>query len=264
GAPDDRLRDAECRANVVHMLPSRAMLADALAQYLIWKRWSEWLLVVGTRVEDRLFADAVRRAAKRFGAKIVAEKVWEYGPDARRTAQAEIPVFTQGVDYDVLIVADEIGEFGDYLIYRTWDPKIVAGTQGLVPTMWHWTHEQWGAWQLQRRFQKLAGRRMTAIDHAVWTAVRVIGEAATRAASTDLAPLEAYLRSPEFALAAFKGVPLSFRPWNGQLRQPVLLAAPRALVSVSPQKGFLHQHSELDTLGYDAPETGCQLDQRLP
>ena len=233
---------------------------DALAQYLIWKKWRKWFLVVGRRDEDRLFAAAVRRAAGRFGGKIVAEKVWEYGPDARRTAQAEMPVFTQGIDYDVLIVADEIGEFGEYLIYRTWEPRLVAGTQGLVPTMWHRTHEQWGGWQLQRRFHKLVGRWMTPLDHAVWAAVRVIGEAATRAQSTAFDKVAAYLRGPEFALAAFKGVALSFRPWNGQLRQPVLLAAPRTLVSVSPQRGFLHQYTELDTLGYDRPESGCELD----
>jgi ABC transporter substrate binding protein (PQQ-dependent alcohol dehydrogenase system) len=65
------------------------------------------------------------------------------------------------------------------------------------------------------------------------------------------------MKSPQFELAAFKGVGLSLRSWNGQLRQPVLLATPKLLVSVSPQPGFLHQFSELDTLGIDKPETKC-------
>ena len=134
GAADDRLRNEDCRANILHTIPSRAMRADALAQYLGWKRWNRWFLVVGRRDEDALFAEAVRRSAKKFGAKIVAEKEWKYGPDARRTAQSEVPVFTQDVDYDILVVADEVGEFGEYLMYRTWDPRPVAGTQGLVPT----------------------------------------------------------------------------------------------------------------------------------
>jgi len=30
-------------------------------------------------------------------------------------------------------------------------------------------------------------------------------------------------------------------------------------LSVSPQEGFLHQTSELDTLGLDKPETKCRL-----
>ncbi|OHC77238.1 MAG: branched-chain amino acid ABC transporter substrate-binding protein, partial [Rhodospirillales bacterium RIFCSPLOWO2_01_FULL_65_14] len=257
--PYDALRNERCRANVLHTLPSRAMLADGLAQYLALKRWSKWLLVVGRRDEDKLLADALKRAAKRFGAKIVAEKPWTYGPDARRTAQSEVPVFTQDVDYDVLVVADEIGEFGEYLMYRTWAPKLVAGTQGLVPTSWHRTHEQWGAAQLQSRFLRTFKRQMNPTDYHVWAAVRAVGEAATRTRSVASRDIAAYIRSDDFGLPGFKGQALTFRKWNGQLRQPILLVTPNALVSVSPQKGYLHQVSHLDTLGYDAPESKCRM-----
>jgi ABC transporter substrate binding protein (PQQ-dependent alcohol dehydrogenase system) len=257
GAPDDSLRNEECRANILHTLPSRAMLADALAQYLAWKRWSKWLLVVGRRDEDKLFAEAVKRAAKRFGAKIIAEKAWTFGPDARRTAQSEVLLFTQDADYDVLVVADEVGEFGEYLMYRTWAPKVVAGTQGLVPTSWHRAHEQWGAAQLQSRFRKAFQRWMNPTDYHAWAAVRSVGEAATRTRSAKFQDISAYIRGSEFGLPGFKGQALSFRKWNGQLRQPILLAAPNALVWVSPQPGYLHQNSHLDTLGFDEPESKC-------
>lgn len=258
GSTDDSLRNALCAPNLLHTAPDRAMLADALAQYLAVKRWTKWLLIVGTRPEDRLYAAAVKRAAKRFGAEVVEEKTWSEDHDARRTAQAEMPVFTQGKRHDVVIVADEIGDFGDYVLYRTWEPRPVAGTQGLVPTNWHGAHEAWGAAQLQSRFKAAAQRVMSPRDHAVWAAIRAVGEAATRTRSTDPAALAAYIRGPDFTLAAFKGVPLSFRSWDGQLRQPVLLAADRSLVSVSPQDGFLHPKTELDTLGHDQPETGCR------
>ncbi|WP_449225226.1 ABC transporter substrate-binding protein [Azospirillum argentinense] len=258
GSTDDSLRNALCAPNLLHTAPDRAMLADALAQYLAVKRWTKWLLIVGTRPEDRLYAAAVKRAAKRFGAEVVEEKTWSEDHDARRTAQAEMPVFTQGKRHDVVIVADEIGDFGDYVLYRTWEPRPVAGTQGLVPTNWHRAHEAWGAAQLQSRFKAAAQRVMSPRDHAVWAAIRAVGEAATRTRSTDPAALAAYIRGPDFTLAAFKGVPLSFRSWDGQLRQPVLLAADRSLVSVSPQDGFLHPRTELDTLGHDQPETGCR------
>ena len=258
GSSDDSLRNALCAPNLLHTMPSRAMLADALGQYLAVKRWTKWLLVVGTRPEDKLYAAAVKRAAKRFGAEVVEEKTWSEDHDARRTAQAEVPVFTQGKRYDVLIVADEVGDFGDYLMYRTWDPRPVVGTQGLVPTNWHRAHEAWGSAQLQSRFKAGAGRVMLPRDHAVWAAVRTVGEAATRTRSTDPAALMAFIKGPDFTLAGFKGVPLSFRPWDGQLRQPVLLAADRSLVSVSPQDGFLHPKTDLDSLGYDQPETGCR------
>ena len=74
----------------------------------------------------------------------------------------------------------------------------------------------------------------------------------------DPAAIGAYLRGPKFELAAFKGARLTFRAWDGQLRQPVLLSDARSLVSVSPQPGYLHQSSELDTLGIDQPETTCK------
>jgi ABC transporter substrate binding protein (PQQ-dependent alcohol dehydrogenase system) len=264
GASEDRLRGADCRDNLLHIAPSRAMLTDALAQYLVAKRWRRWFLITGRTERDRLYAEALRRAARKFGARIVADKVWEFGPDARRTAQAEVPVFTQGPDHDVVIVADEPGEFGDLISYRTWEPRLIAGTQGLVPAAWHATQEQWGAAQFQNRFQRLAGRPMRALDYTMWVAVRAVGEAATRARATDIEAIRNYLRSPAFELAAFKGVPLTFRDWDWQLRQPIPLAHPASLVSMSPQAGFLHQRTPLDTLGIDKAESACPLAARSP
>lgn len=257
GAYDDRLRNGDCRSNVLHTLPSHAMRADALGQYLLKKRWTDWFLVPGTEEADQRFAQALKRTAKRFKLEIVAEKPWTHSYDARRTAQSEVAVFTQGVEYDILLVADENGLFGDYFPYRTWLPRPVAGTQGLVATAWHPAHEQWGAVQLQNRFRESAGRWMKPKDYAAWLAVRAIGEAATRSASLDFYKLRQYLVSDQLALAGFKGKPLSFRPWNGQLRQPILLSGPRAVVAVAPLEGFLHPVNELDTLGYDQRESQC-------
>lgn len=255
---DDENRNGQCRHGVLHMLPSRAMRADALAQYMSKKRWQKWFLVVGQTQEDQLFAAAIKRAAKRFNLKIVAEKNWTNDFDARRTAQADVPVFTQGEDYDVLVVADEQGLFGEYFDYRTWSPRPVIGTQGLIATAWHPSHEQWGAVQLQNRFKDQAGRWMQEVDYGAYLAVRAIGEASVRSKSNQVPAIRDYLFSSPFALQGYKGIPLSFRAWDGQLRQPVLLAAPRSLVAVAPIEGFLHPKSELDTLGYDQPETSCK------
>jgi ABC transporter substrate binding protein (PQQ-dependent alcohol dehydrogenase system) len=100
---------------------------------------------------------------------------------------------------------------------------------------------------------------MNAIDGQSWVAARMIGEAATRTRTADPKAMLAYITGPEFTLAAFKGQGLTLRDWNLQLRQPILLSDGRVIVSVSPQEGFLHQFSELDTLGYDRPETRCRL-----
>ncbi|MFM8332272.1 MAG: ABC transporter substrate-binding protein [Candidatus Methylumidiphilus sp.] len=262
GNSDDRLRGADCAANLLHLLPSRAMRADALMQFLAKKRWQKIFLVVGPEAADALYAAAVKRAAQHFGVKIAAEKPWQHSFGDRRTPESEIPVFTQGVDYDVLVVADEAGTFGDLLAYRSWQARPVAGTQGLVPSAWHFTHEQWGAIQLQNRFREQAKRWMAEADYAAWLAVRAIGEAASRTKSTDFAKLKAFMLGSEFALAGFKGVPLSFRPWDGQLRQPVLLATERSLVAAAPLEGFLHQRNELDTLGVDQAESQCKTPPR--
>jgi ABC transporter substrate binding protein (PQQ-dependent alcohol dehydrogenase system) len=265
GTADDRLRGEDCRANIMHLLPSRAMLADALVQYLVAKRWQGLLLTVGHGDGDREFANDIRHAALKFQARIIQEKPWTFVPGARRTdtghfaIQAEVARFTQGITYDVLVVADEEDEFGDDLSYRTFDPRPVAGTQGLIPTAWARPHEQWGATQLQERFLHQSKRWMTDRDYAAWMAMRAIGEAATRSKSADPAAILAFMRGDRFELAAYKGARLSFRSWDGQLRQPVLLADARSLVSVSPQPGFLHQFSELDTLGIDQPETKCRM-----
>jgi len=266
GATDDRLREEDCRANVIHVAPTRSMLADALAQYLVWKQWKRWLMVVGSHDEDKLFADALRRSASRFGARIVQERVFEDTGGARRTdsgvtlIQRQMPVFTQQAPaYDILVAADESEVFASYLPYRTWDPRPVAGSAGLVPKSWDAAQDQWGAVQMQNRFLKLNSRRMTALDMQVWTAVRMIGEATSRVNSGDRKTVFDFLRGPEFSVAAFKGQRLTLRPWNLQLRQPILLADGRMVVSVSPQEGFLHQLSELDTLGVDQPETRCKL-----
>jgi len=256
---DDRLRAEDCAANLVHLLPSRAMRADTLMQFLNKKRWQKALLVTGPDEADKLYAAAVKRAAQHFGVKIVEERQWKHSFDDRRTPESEIPVFTQGVDYDVLIVADEAGNFGDLLSYRTWLPRPVVGTQGLVPSAWHFTHEQWGALQLQNRFREQARRWMSEQDYAGWLAVRAIGEAASRVKSTDFDKIKSFMLGGEFALAGFKGVPLSFRPWDGQMRQPVLLATERNLVGSAPIEGFAHQKNELDTLGVDQPESKCGL-----
>ena len=260
---DDALRGADCRANVLHLLPDRAMLTDALMQYLVTKDWRRVLLLSGTEAADGLYADAIRRSAAKFQVKLKDDRKWGFNPAAQQAdtghfqVNDEVNKATQGVNYDVLIVADEEDNFGDELAYRTENPRPIAGTQGLVPAAWSPIMDEYASTQLQLRFRRQAGRPMTERDYGGWLAVRAIGEAATRANSTDAGALIAFLRGPDFTMSGYKGPPLSFRAWDGQLRQPVLLADAVSLVSVSPQPGFLHQTNDLDSLGTDQPETTC-------
>lgn len=265
-ARGDGLRGADCRFNTIHVAPSHAMLADALAQFLMWKNWPDWLLVHGSHPEDQALADAYRRSAAKFGARIVEERVYEDSGGARSTdsghvqVQAQMPVFTQRApDYDILIAADESDIFAPYLPYLTWDPRPVAGSAGLVPRSWHPAMEAWGGTQYQNRFERMANRPIREEDYQTWLALRIVGEAATRTGSADPAALRDFILSEGFDVAGFKGQKLTVRDWDHQLRQPILLTTGLLTTSVSPQDQYLHQTSALDTLGIDRPETDCSF-----
>lgn len=265
-ARDTRLRNADCRPNLFHTAPSRAMIADGLAQYMVWKKWTSWMLIHGSHPDDRRKAEAYRRAARKFGAEIVEVREYEdtgggrIGDSGHVLVQKQMPVFTQRADaHDVVVVADESAVFGSYVPYRTWDPRPVVGDAGLIASMWHAGHESFGATQLQRRFEKHARRHMRDVDYQVWLALRSLGEAVTRTNSAEVEGVRDYMRSAQFEIAGFKGKPLSFRPWNNQLRNGVMLGDGKLLVSISPQEEFLHQRTRLDTLGLDEPESDCNL-----
>lgn len=263
-AADVDLRSESCRANLLHIAPSYAMQAEAVAQFAVWKQWKRWLLVSGSNPADRALAEAYRHAARKFGAQIVEEREFEDTGGSRRTdsghvlVQRQLPTFMQRTEpHDVVIAADATDYFAAYLPYHLWTPRPVMGSAGLRPVTMHGAHEAWGATQFQTRFEKLARRHVQEEDYNTWLALRVLGEAVTRTGSADPAEIEEYVLSDAFELAAFKGQKVTFRPWNGQLRQPILLYDGRITVSVSPQEGFLHQVSPLDTLGLDRPESSC-------
>jgi ABC transporter substrate binding protein (PQQ-dependent alcohol dehydrogenase system) len=265
---EDSLRQRDCRANVFHILPSQAMRADALAQFLVEKRWTRWFLLQGPTPQDAVYAADVRRSAARYGARIVAARSYDYNPGSRRSdtgyqqIQTQMPLATQvGADYDVLFVADETDLFGDYLPYNTFDARPIVGTQGLVASAWTPAFQSYSALQMQHRFKQFAHREMMERDYGGWLAAQIVGDAVMRGRQTSPAGMRAYLRSDDFLVAGFKGQGLTFRSWNQQLRQPVLIAQPLMIVSMSPQSGFLHPGNTTDTLGFDQPETQCRFAQ---
>jgi ABC transporter substrate binding protein (PQQ-dependent alcohol dehydrogenase system) len=253
-----RLRDADCRANVLHTMAEDAMRTDALMQVLKARRWTRTVLIVGPKPEDQTFADTLRASAQKFGVEILASKDWTFDTDLRRAAGQEIPLFTQDFpDHDILLIADEADDFARYVQDNTWLPRPVAGSDGLRGEGWAPVLEQWAAVQLQNRFEKAAGREMGSRDYAAWTALRTIGEAVTRTNSADPAVLRTFILSEKFALDGFKGRSLTYRDWDGQLRQPMAVVNARALVELAPLDGYLHQTNEMDTLGLDRPESTC-------
>ena len=255
---DNNFRIDSCQKNLLHTSLSNAMKSDALIQFLVKRNLKNILLIKGNNKEDSSIAKAYKASAKKFGAKILEEKTWKLNADIRRKAQLEIPAFTQGKNYDVVLSADFHGDFGEYLYFNTWLPRPIAGTQGLRPSVWSHVVEQWGAAQMQKRFRKYAKREMNSKDYSSWLATRVIVTILTKTKTLDFKTNLDFLYSDNFELAAYKGRKLSFRKFNGQLRQPVFLVHPKALVSTSPQEGFLHPTNDLDTLGIASYQVECK------
>lgn len=270
-ATDVSLRQEDCRKNIMHVVPDRYMLADALAQYLVLQKWTNWLLVYGPTQGDMAYADAIKRAAQRFGATLVDVREYKDTSGGRRDDVGSIPPGKQasndanfaGQDYQVIIVADEDQLFGPYMPYRGGaDPRPVAGTTGLVATTWSPGHEKWGATQANNHFEKDYKRLMLPIDYQAYVAARTVGEAVTRNHGADFATIAAFIHGPDLQLAPFKGIKQQYRPWDGQFRQPILIATDKVPVSMSPQRGFphaAHPDIEVDTLGIDEPESKCKM-----
>lgn len=258
GSQTTDLRKDYCNKNLLHTIASNAMLYDGLVQFLVKRNFKNIFLISGQNPKDIQISDDIKRAVKKFGAKIVKEKVWDNNTDIRRRATEEFPVFTQASDYDVIVVADYFGDFGESLYFNTWLPRPVAGTQGLTPVTWNKVIESNGAAQMQSRFESFASRWMQSKDFSNWVAVRTIINSIMKTKTADLKTNLDFIYSDNFDVAAYLGRKLSFRDYNGQLRMPISLVQPRALISTSPQEGFLHPTTDLDTLGIAPFEMKCK------
>ncbi|MAL99831.1 MAG: amino acid ABC transporter substrate-binding protein [Alteromonadaceae bacterium] len=257
---DDSIRGERCRANIAHVYPSRRMLTDALVQHLVSRKWKDILILKGERPADAQLAKALTASAKKFGANIVEQRAFKLSKNPRDRSQNNIALLTGDADYDVAFVADESGEFDRYVPYQTQLPRPVVGTAGLTPRAWHWSWYRHGAPQLQHRFEALAPpRRMNSETWAAWAAIKAVSQAALRAERKTFPAMSQFMLGHDFNLDVAKGNPSSFRTWNQQLRQPILLATPNAVIARAPLEEFLHEKSRLDTLGEDRLESQCDL-----
>lgn len=256
----DELRGPDCSSSLFHTAPSDAMLMDALAQHLFERNWKDVLVLEGEEARDSVVSTAFQAAAKKFGLTIVDVRSFVLSNDPRARDETNIALLTGGAEHDVIFLADSLGEFGRYVPYQTYDPRPVVGSEGLVSSAWHWTWERHGAPQLNQRFDRIAKRRMKDSDYAAWAAVKSVVEAIVRSESRNVEELRDYITSEAFTLDTYKGAPGSFRRWNNQLRQPLLLHTHNAVVARAPLEGFLHQTNNLDTLGRDQPESACRFE----
>ncbi|MEY4882671.1 MAG: hypothetical protein RIS34_525 [Pseudomonadota bacterium] len=255
GAAADSLREAQCQRNLLHTLPSDRMRTDALAQALASRKWAQVLLLTGSTDEDRVRAGATQGSLHRYGLKVVAERPFKLSADPRDRDLANPKLLTAGVSYDAIWVVDTDGEFARTLPYNTQAARLVVGDAGLVALGWHAQFERYGAPQVSRRFAKTYQRAMTQHDWASWMAGKAISQAAgslMRGGAPEL-----LMALNQQSLDGSKGVPMQFRPWDGQLQQTMLLTDGQGVIGTAPVEGVLHPRNVLDTLGADGTEKRC-------
>jgi len=256
GNPEDRLREADCRPRLYHLIPSERMRADAIGQTLASQRWQQVLLLVGPSADDQRRAAVVQAAIKRYGLKLVGTKPFKLSADPRERDLANPRLLTTG-SYDAVWVVDSDGEFARGLPYRTVLPRPVVGDAGLTALGWHAQFDRFGSPQVSRRFARNAsGRAMQSADWAAWMAGKALAAAVLAAPKGKPADMQAALAQVE--LDGSKGVSMSFRPWDGQLRQRLLMTDGQGVVSLAPVDGVLHPKNVLDTLGADQAEKLCK------
>jgi ABC transporter substrate binding protein (PQQ-dependent alcohol dehydrogenase system) len=260
-AADDTLRRNLCAAEFVHTVPSLAMSVDALTQYLVSRKWRDILVFEGPLPADAAMVKALENSAKKFGARVVARREFKPGTDPREREKND-PALLSAInrDYDVVFVADHAFDFARQVPYHTVRARPVVGSIDLEPAAWHWTWEHNGAPQVNSRFQKLTGRHMEGADWAAWIAVKMVVQSILRTRSADFGEQRKFILG-DASFDGNKGLAVSVRPWDHQLRQAVLLAAPYSVIASAPVEGFLHKTNDLDTLGDDEPESPCHLNR---
>ncbi len=255
GEASDALREKDCRARLFHTLPSDRMRADALAQTLVAQKWSAVLLLTGPSTEDAQRSAVAQAAIKRYGLKLAGSKPFKLSGDPRERDLANPALLTQG-SYDAVWVVDSDGEFARSLPYRTVLPRPVVGDAGLTAVAWHPQYERYGAPQVSRRFTRDAKRPMGGHEWAAWMAGKAVAAAVVEAPKGPAAAVHKAFAALE--LDGSKGITMGFRPWDGQMRQTMLMTDGQGVVATAPPDGILHPKNKLDTLGGDAPEKLCK------
>lgn len=258
-APQDALREL-CLPNLMHSGASDRMVADTYTQFLRHRNWNKVLMLVGKQPRDKEIAAAFKGSADRLRLQVVDQREFTTSTDPANREANNTLLITGGVDYDVIFIADSLGDYARYLTYATQLPRPVIGATGLTAAEWHWAWDRDGATQVTLRFQRLAegGRYMSPEDWSTWIAAKSIASAYAKARSDDPEKVDAYLKGSRFTVDGSKGYRMDFRPWDHQLRMPMVLATSNAVIEAAPFPEFLHQVNELDTLGVDEPESKCK------
>ncbi|SNR70006.1 hypothetical protein EYF88_16380 [Paracoccus sediminis] len=245
-APSDALRHA-CRPGTFHVEASAAMYLDELLGWFVRAGHRRWFLVHDDGAEGRAMLDRMTASltARHWGAEVAGTAALRVD-DARGFAPALSAI--AGSDADVVLLltdwwtqleflsryeasglpapvtgfpepATQTRDF--YFAARRAAP--VAGC-GHRAVLWEATLDAYGARELNARFDGRWGRPMDPTAWAAYQAVKIAFEASLATGATQGAVLAGHLAGDRGLFDVSKGIGVTFRPWDHQLRQSLFLA----------------------------------------
>lgn len=245
-ASSDRLRGKGCGRYTFHIEASAAMYLDAMAAWYVHAGLRRYFFVVADTPEQKAHYQRMRGALenRHFGAEqaghaVVAPNHPLYIDVLKQIRQAQPDVVV--LMLDAVAQLDFLGQFetsGLTDIPVTGYPSPVAQTRtfyaasrnasaragsGYRAALFEATLDAYGARELNARFRERWGQPMDPSAWAGYESIKMLYETAMFSGTLDGPGLVEYMENPNTAYDVHKGIGVSFRPWDHQLRQSLFL-----------------------------------------
>lgn len=286
GDPRTTLRDA-CNRYTFHVEASAAMYLDALADWFVRSSFRRWFFIYpktpeGQGLYQRMIKALTLRhwGAKEAGKALVAASQPDYSREIQsiRASGADVVLLllnaedqlaflgqyeSLGLSVPVTAFPDPVSQTRDYYsALRLAAPKTSAGYRA---TPWEATLDAYGARELNARFSEHWGQVMDPSAWAAYESVKMLFEAASFGQTLEPSKLVAYLEKPQTVFDVHKGIGVSFRPWDHQLRQTLYLvklsAQAQASVELSKRRAMASLVGELPAIYRPGTDPIERLDQ---
>lgn len=244
GAESDALRNDLCEPTTFHVAPSAAMYIDALVGWYVRSAFRDWFFVLGEGVDADALAERTRWSMRErhFGANVAGRATLARGGDVEEVVRdidasgADLVLLLMDAEHQLetlaaledagattVVAAFPTGETQTRTFFdrsRTVAPRLGSDHRA---TAWEASLDAYGAREINARFREMFGAPMEPSAWTTYQAVKIVFEAATVGGSVDPGDVIDYLSGPEGVFDVWKGIGVSFRPWDHQLRQSLYL-----------------------------------------
>jgi ABC-type branched-subunit amino acid transport system substrate-binding protein len=246
GAQADVLRNDLCLPMTFHVQPSAAMYLDALAGWYVRAGFRRWYIVQSADTEGAALHERLSWALdnRHFGANEVGTTVLDDTTDTgaelrsaieRSRADLLVLLVDAGEQLRVMSDLDAAGltlEVAGYPFPETESRDYLVASREAAPNLgtdhrasaWEATIDAYGAREYNARHRlRWDSEPQDAAAWAAFHAVKILFEAALFGGSTDGIDLAAYMVNQSSVFDLHKGIAVTFRPWDHQLRQSLFL-----------------------------------------